>query len=74
MNEFTACLHPIKGRSETVSRLALPHHTGTQVYFHEGDIPTGINKSNEVANIFAMGVTFIHNPKEGSDSAYYFRL
>jgi hypothetical protein len=70
----TACLHPIKGVSETVSRQATPYPKGPQGYPHEGDRPTGINRSYDVATILTMGLTFIHNPEEGSDSMYYLRF
>jgi hypothetical protein len=72
--EPTACLHPIKGGSNTVSWQAIPYPKGPQGYPHEGDRLTGIDRSYEVATILAMGLTFIHNPKEGSDSAYYLRF
>ena len=67
----TACFHPIKGRGETVPRQAIPYPKDPHGYPHEGDRPTGINMSDEVATILTIGLTFIHNPKEGSDSAYY---
>ena len=51
-----------------------PYLKGPQGYRDEGDRPTGIDRSNEVATILTMGLTFIHNPKEGSDSAYYLRF
>jgi hypothetical protein len=72
--EPTTCLHPTKGRGETVSQQAIPYPKDPQGYPHEGDRPTGIDRSDEVATILAMGLTFIHNPKEGSDSAYYLGL
>ncbi len=33
-----------------------------------------LDRSDEVATILTMGLTFIHNPKEGSDSLYYLRF
>ncbi len=69
--EPTACLHPIKGRGKIISRQAIPYPKGPQNYPHEGDRLTDIDRSDEVATILAMGLTFIHNPKEGSDSVYY---
>ena len=69
--EPAACLHPIKGRGKTVSLQAIPYAKGPQGYPHEGDRPTDIDRSDEVATILAMGITFIHNPKEGSNSTYY---
>ncbi len=70
----TACLHPIKGRGKAISLQAIPYPKGPQGYPHEGDRPTGIDRSDEVATILAMGLTFIHNPKEGSYSVYYLRF
>ena len=67
--EPTACLHPIKGGSNTVSWQAIPYPKGPQGYPHEGDRPTGIDRSDEMATVI-----FIHNPKEGSYSAYYLRF
>jgi hypothetical protein len=72
--EPTTCLHPIKGRGETVSQQAIPYPKGPQGYPHEGDRLAGIDRSYEVATILLMGLTFIHNLKEGSDSGYYLRF
>ena len=72
--EPTTCLHPIEGGSKTVSRQAIPYPKDPQGYSHEGDRPTCINRSYKVAAVIAMGLTFIHNPKAGSDSAYYLRF
>ena len=72
--EPTACLHPVKGGSKTVSRQAIPYPKGAQGYPREEDRLTGIDRSYEVATILTMGFTFIHNPKEGSDNAYYLRF
>jgi hypothetical protein len=72
--DLTACLHPIKGRVKTVSRQATPYPKDPQVYPHEGDRLTGMDRSDEVASILPMGLTFIHNPKEGSDSVYYLKF
>ncbi len=57
----TACLHPVKGRGETVSWQAIPYHKGSQGYSHEGDRPTGIVRGDEVATILAMGLTVESN-------------
>ncbi len=72
--EPTACLHPIKRGSKTVSQQAILYPKGPQGYPPEGDRPVGINRSYEVATILAMCLTLIHNPKEGSDSVYYLRF
>ncbi len=72
--EPTPCLHPIKGRGETISRQAIPYPKCPQGYPHEGDRLTGIDRSNKVATILTMGPTFIHNSKEGSYSVYYLRF
>ena len=57
-----------------MQRQALPYPNSPQGYPHEGNRPVGIDKSNEVATILAMGPTSIHNPKEGSFSVYYLRF
>ncbi len=64
-------LHPIKGMGKTISWQAIPYPKGPEGYPHEGDRPTGIDRSDEVATILTMGLTFIRNPKEGSNSTYY---